>query len=105
MKSTNTIASLNISLNDLYEGKKQIIINLADKPHQYHVVLCDRSGKADCKISSWSANLWARTKKGIIFERYNSLSSLQSALLRLVGSKVETVGDVTFTLSDDVMTT
>ena len=104
MKATNTIASLNISLSDLYEGKKQIIINLSDKAYNFHVVLADRSGKADCKISSWGANLWARTNKGIAYEKYLSLSNLQSALVRLVGSKVDTNGDITFSLSDEVMT-
>lgn len=104
MKATNQLSSLGITLDDLYKGKKQIIIHLADKPHQFHVVLADRQGKVDCKVSSWSANLWARTNKGLAYERYKSLSTLQSALVRLIGEKVETEGNVTFSLSDEVST-
>jgi hypothetical protein len=104
MKATNSLKSLGISLDELYNGVAQIIIHLADKPHQYHVVLSDRSGKPDCKISSWTANLWARTNKGMNYEKYNSLSSLQTALVRLVDTKVETSGDITFSLSKEVMT-
>jgi hypothetical protein len=104
MKAKNKLSSLRISLDELYEGKAQIIIHLADKHHQYHVVLADRSGKPDCKISSFSANLYARTNKGMAYEKYNSLSTLQTALVRLVDSKVETKGDIRFTLSKEVMT-
>jgi len=104
MKAKNKLSSLGITLDELYNSKAQIVIHLADKPHQYHVVLVDRSGKPDCKISSFSANLYARTNKGMNFEKYNSLSTLQTALVRLVDTKVETNGDIRFSLSKEVMT-
>jgi len=117
MKATNKLTSLGITLDELYNGKAQIIIHLADKPHQYHVVLVDRSGNPDCKISSWTANYWVRTRmglaydkywertnKGLAYQKYLSLSTLQSALVRLVADKVETVGDIKFSLSEEVFT-
>lgn len=104
MKSLNTLKSLDVTLDQLYNGKKQIIIHLSDKQYTFHVVLIDRSGKPDCKISSWGANLWARTPKGINCEKYNSLSSLQSSIVRLVSNKIDTKGDITFSITDDVHT-
>jgi hypothetical protein len=102
MKVTNNLKSLGISLDELYNKHKQINISLSDKQYTFHVVLVDRLGKPDCKISSWGANLWSRTNKGISYEKYNSLSSLQTALVKLIKSKVDTYGDITFSLSDEI---
>jgi hypothetical protein len=104
MKTINTIKSLNISLDELYNGTKQLVISLNDKPHQFHVVLKDRTGTPDCKISSFTANLWARTNKGVNYEKYKSIATLQSSLIKLVNSKIETNGPIKFSLSDDIMT-
>ena len=104
MKTLKTLKSLEVTLDQLYNGAKQIIIHLSDKPYTFHVVLADRSGKPDCKISSWGANLWARTPKGIKYEKYNSLSNLQSSLVRLVSNKVDANGDISFSITDDVHT-
>lgn len=102
MKTTNNLKSLGISLDELYKKHKQINISLSDKPYDFHVVLVDRVGNPDCKISSWGANLWARTNKGINYEKYLSLSSLQTALVKLIKSKIDTNGDITFSLSDEI---
>lgn len=103
MKTVNSIKSLGVSLEDLYEGKSQVIIKLSDKPYEFHVVLKDRNG-IDCKISSWGANLWTRTNKGMKYEKYSSLATLQSALVRLIKSKVNTKGDITFDVTSEVST-
>lgn len=102
MKTKNNIKSLGISLEDLYEGKSQLIIKLSDKPYEFHVVLKDFADKIDCKISSWGANFWARTNKGMNYEKYNSLATLQTAIVRLIRTKVATEGDITFDLSNEV---
>ena len=104
MKTLNTLKSLEVTLEQLYNGTKQIIIHLSDKSYTFHVVLVDRRGKPDCKISSWGANLWARTPKGVRYEKYNSLSNLQSSLVRLVSNKVDANGDISFSITDDVHT-
>ena len=103
MKTKNNIKSLGISLEDLYDGKSQLIIKLSDKPYEFHVVLKDRNG-VDCKISSWGANLWARTNKGLKYEKYSSIATLQTAIVRLIRTKVATEGDITFDLSNEVST-
>ena len=103
MKTVNSIKSLGISLEDLYDGKSQLIIKLSDKPYEFHVVLKDRNG-VDCKISSWGANLWARTNKGLKYEKYSSIATLQTAIVRLIRTKVATEGDITFDLSNEVST-
>jgi hypothetical protein len=61
MKTINTLKSLNISLEDLYNPtiEKQIEVSLSDKPYTFNVMLTDLK-ELDCKISSWGANLWTR---------------------------------------------
>ncbi len=102
MKTTNNINSLGTNLDELYNGEKQILINLSDKAYQFHVVLKGRDNNPDCKLSSWGANLWLRTNKGMDSERYSSLSTLQSALVKLIKSSVDSIGDITFSITSDV---
>ena len=97
------IKDLGISLEALYNGEKQINLHLSDKPFVFSVVLKDRRG-ADCKLSSFGANLWSRTKKGINSEKYSSIGTLQAALKREIKNKVESEGEIRFSLSDEVYT-
>ena len=104
MKVLNSIKSLGITIEQLYKAEtKQINIILTDKSYVFSVVLKDHRG-IDCKISSFGANLYARTNKGVKYEKYKTLATLQSALVRLVKSKIETNGDLKFELSDKVYT-
>ena len=102
MKVTNNLKSLGVALEDLYnpEVEKQIVISLSDKPFQFNVVLTSITDKVDCKISSFGANLWTRTNKGINYQKYKSLSSLQGAIVREIKRKVDTEGDITFSISN-----
>ena len=102
MKTTNNINSLGTNLDELYNGEKQILINLSDKLYQFHVVLKGRDNNPDCKLSSWGANLWLRTNKGMDSERYSTISTLQSALVKLIKSSVDSIGDITFSITSDV---
>lgn len=97
-----SIKELGITLDDLYKGKKQINIHLSNKPFTFHVVMVDRKG-VDCKISSFGANLWARTPKGMEMERYTTIGGLQRALNVLINSKVE-IGDslIQYSLNEEV---
>lgn len=100
----NSIKELGITLDDLYKGEKQINIHLSNKPFVFHVVMVDRKG-VDCKISSFGANLWSRTPKGMEMEKYNSIGSLQRALNVLIKSKVETDNSVIqYSLNEEVYT-
>ena len=99
------IKELGITLDELYEGAKQINVNLDNKPFVFSVIMKDRKG-VDCKLSSFGANLWMRTPKGINMEKYKSLSSLQSAIVRTLLNKVEGIEkeNISFSLSDEVYT-
>jgi hypothetical protein len=99
-----SLKDLGITIEELYNGTKQILINLSDKQYQFHVVLLGRDNQPDCKISSWGANLWARTNKGMNYEKYETLSTLQSALVKLIKTKVDTNGEITFDVTDDIHT-
>ncbi len=112
MKTTNKLKNLNTTLDNLYKGNKQININLSDKPYTFHVVLKGRPSynnttnefepTIDCMISSFGANLFARTNKGMKYEKYKNLSTLQTALTKLIKNTVDTNGDITFSISDEV---
>ena len=104
MKTSNNLKDLNVTLAELYEAEtKQIEIHLSDKPFVFHVVLKDRKG-FDCKISSFGANLYARTNKGLNYQQYKSLSTLQTQLVNLINKKVDTNGIITFKISNEVYT-
>jgi len=101
MKVLNNLTDLGISLDELYdEPKKQINIHLSDKFYVFHVVLDNRG--VDCKISSMGANLWFRTRNGQNYKKYSSLKALQIALVNSVKRYVETEGNLSFKLSDEV---
>jgi hypothetical protein len=104
MQSTNSLKDLGCSLESLYNKDKQIVITLSDKPYTFHVVLSDRSDNADCKISSFGANLWARTNYGVKYKKYKTLKTLENALIKLIENKVDTQGKITFSLSDEIFT-
>ncbi len=102
MKTLNTLSSLGTSINELYDDpKKQINIHLTDKPYIFHVILENIHG-IDCKISSVNANLWFRTKNGMNREKYKSIKGLEKALVNLITKYVETEGDVSFSLSNEI---
>lgn len=103
MEPVNSLSSLGISLEELYDGKKQIEISISDKPYTFHVVLLS-GGKPDCKVSSFGANLWFRTKKGTNSEKYHSFTSLQRSIVTMMRKYVNVGGDLTFSLTELVMT-
>lgn len=102
MKLVDNIKDLGVSLKDLYEAKKQVNIHLSDNPHVFSLILKDRKG-TDCKISSFGANLYVRTKKGLNYEEYKSISTLQIGVKKEIKNKISN-GIIKFSLSDEVYT-
>ena len=96
------IKELGISLKDLYANKKQINIHLASSPYVYTLVLSDRKGQPDCKISSFGANLYTRTNKGVNYEKYKNVATLQTAVKKQLKNKVLNVGEIRFSLSSEI---
>lgn len=101
-KLVDNIKDLNISLKDLYDAKKQVNIHLSDMPYVFSLVLKDRKG-ADCKISSFGANLYTRTKKGLEYAKYTSIGILQREVKKLIKNKISD-GTVQFSITDKVYT-
>jgi hypothetical protein len=97
----NNLRELDVTLEALYNNEKQIEIHVADQPYVYSVILKDWRG-FDCKISSFGANLYTRTNKGVNSEQYNSLGALQTALKRKVKQRISDA-EIQFTLTDDVI--
>jgi hypothetical protein len=99
-QTVKNIKELNVTLDKLYNNDYQINIHFSDKPYTFYVLLQDLSGKIDCKLSSYSANLWTRTKAGLEYRKYKRLSDLQRAIKKEISTKIDTNGEVTFSLSD-----
>jgi len=99
-QTVKNIKELNVTLDKLYNNDYQINIHFSDKPYTFYVLLQDLSGKIDCKLSSYSANLWTRTKAGLEYRRYKRLSDLQRAIKKEISTKIDTNGEITFSLSD-----
>jgi len=106
MKTLNSLKDCGYTLDQLYENKAQILVNLSDKPNQYTLILnSSYSSKEiipDCKLSSFTANLWLRTKKGMNYEKYKSISSLQSAIVKLIKNNIDTEGDIEFGITEEI---
>ena len=103
MEKRKKLKDFKITLDELYKGQKQINIHISGKPYIFHVVLIDRKG-FDCKISSFGANLWARTTKGMDSLKYKYIGMLERELKKLINQKVDASGEILFSLSDEVYT-
>ena len=103
MKTFETLKNIGVTLEQLYNNEKQINIHLSDKPYVFHVVLKDTKGY-DCKISSFGANLYARTNKGLEYKQYKTLAILERELKKLIKNKVDSNGNITFSLNDEIYT-
>ena len=97
-----SIKELNISLSDLYENKKQINIHFSNSFYIYRLILLDRSKRPDCKISSFGANFWSRTNKGINYQKYENIGTLQTAVKKLIRSKLHDIEEIRFSLSEEI---
>jgi len=102
IQTFKSIKELGVSLDDLYENKGQIIVHLSDKKYTFTVLLKNRQDHVDCKLSSFSANLWTRTEKGVNYEKYSRIRDLQTAIKKQIKSRVDTKGDITFSLSNEI---
>ncbi len=103
MKTLNNIKDLDVTLDELYKGQKQVEILISDKPYTFNLVLTDRVG-FDCKLSSFGANLYFRTRAGVNFLQYKSLGILQREIVKILNQKLDANGNITFVLSDEVYT-
>ena len=100
--SFSNIKKLDISLEDLYANKKQINIHLSESPYIYTVLLLGLDKRPDCKISSFGANLFIRTNKGTNYQKYERIQDLQTAIKKAINNKVLNVGEIRFSLSDEI---
>jgi serine protease inhibitor ecotin len=73
MKNLN---QLGVTLEELYLAEnKQVNVHLSDKPYVFSLVLKGRDNDVDCNLSSFGANLYARTIKGVNRQKYQSLAT------------------------------
>ena len=97
-----TIKSLGITLEQLYNEEKQIQIHFSDKDFICTLVLVGRDKTPDFLLSSFKGNFYCRTNKGMNREKYTTLKGIETAVKKLISSKVDTKGQITFSLSNDI---
>ena len=97
-----TIKSLGITLEQLYNEEKQIQIHFSDKDFICTLVLVGRDKTPDFLLSSFKGNFYCRTNKGMNREKYTTLKGIEKAVKKLISSKVDTKGQITFSLSNDI---
>lgn len=92
-------------LNSCYEGREQLkaFVRLTTgEAFQFDVVTKGRDSNPDCKISSFGANLYFRTPKGMNSERYRTFNALKSEVLKSINRNVNNVESIDLFLSDQV---
>jgi hypothetical protein len=97
-----TIKSLGITVEQLYNEEKQIQIHFSDKDFICTLVLVGRDKTPDFLLSSFKGNFYCRTNKGMNREKYTTLKGIEKAVKKLISSKVDTKGQITFSLSNDI---
>jgi hypothetical protein len=97
-----TIKSLGVTLEQLYNEEKQIIVHLSDKDHVYTLVLVGRDKTPDFLLSSFRGNYYCRTNKGMNRQKYTSLKGVEIAVKKLIKNRVNTEGKITFSLSNEI---
>jgi hypothetical protein len=98
----DNIKNLGISINDLYSEKKQINVHLSDKIQVYTLVLVGRDKTPDFLLSSFSANYYVRSNKGMNRQKYNSIATIQATVKRLINKNIDTKGEIKFSLNNEI---
>lgn len=98
----HNIKDLNISLDDLYNQKQQLRVNLSDKEYQFSIILVGRDTQPDCLVSSFGSNFYFRTQNGINRKKYSSISNLQKAITNGISKNIDSTGVISFSLSNDI---
>ena len=75
----------NFKLQETYDaratGKEiQVQAKFAEHPAEFGVILLGSDKLPDCKISSFTANIYFRTQKGTNSEQYKSFKGLEQAI-------------------------
>lgn len=95
-------STIDITIDDLYDLKKQLNFRVVGKKHNFRVVLKDRHGKDDCKINSPSPMVAGRTNNGIRGRRYKSLTELQQSIIGWIRNHFDSENPLEFTLSNTI---
>jgi hypothetical protein len=97
-----TIKSLGITLEQLYNEEKQIVVLLSDKNYAISLILVGRDKTPDFLLSSFSGNFYCRTNKGVNRQKYTSLKGIEIAVKRLIKNRIDTEGEITFCVRDEI---
>ncbi len=102
MKTVKNIKELNVSIDKLYKNDCQINVHFSNSKHIFYVLLKNIKDEVDCKLSSYSANLWTRTKAGTEFRKYKRIQDLQTAIKKEINKKIDISGDISFSVCNNI---
>jgi len=102
MVTTHKIKNLGVTLEQLYNEEKQISVHLSDKPYIYTLVLVGRDKEPDFLLSSFVANYYVRSSKGMNRQKYTTLAGIESAVKNLIEKNINTNGIVSFSVWDEI---
>ena len=80
---------MKVTIQDLYKAIKVIKVQFVGKTHAYHINLSkpeldvkmsNFKDTIDCRITSWTDDVWFRTPKGENYEKYKSIGNLKQAI-------------------------
>lgn len=100
--SFHKIEKLGVTIDDLYNEKKQLRVHFSDNKNEYTLVLIGRDKEPDFLLSSFSGNYYVRSNKGKNRQRYTSLKGIEKAVERLANKNLCSVGVISYSISEDI---
>ena len=96
----STLKRLNVNLEGLYKQEYQICAKVGS--YTFSVILVGRDSEPDCKISSFSANIYFRTRNGQNRKKYNSVQSLDKAIKNAIRKNYSSTDTIVYILTTDI---
>lgn len=97
------IKNLGVTLEQLYNEDKQLLIHIKGNPNAYTLVMKGRDKEPDFMLSSFSGNFYTRSNKGLNRQRYASLQGVENAVKRKVNKDIEgTETDISFSINSSI---
>lgn len=98
----HSIKKLGITLDELYKEKMQLRVHLTNSKHEYTLVLIGRDKEPDFLLSSWGANFYVRSNKGMNRQKYTSLKGIEKAVENLVKKHICNTSQISYSLSNEI---
>ena len=100
--SYHKLAKTNVTLEQLYNGTKQIRVHLTASNYIYTLVTVGRDKEPDFMLSTFAGNYYCRSRNGQNRVQYKSIEGIEKAVKRLVHTNIDSGCVISFSLSDEI---